>query len=90
MVKKIITVIRSQGLLNLIFKYFSLEIFDVMLIEAGGPDPPPPPPSLKNHKTLGFLSNTGPYPLKNSEATKPTFNVGPFQCCFVGSAVAQW
>ena len=26
-----------------------------------GPDPLPPP--LKNYKTIGFLSNTGPYPL---------------------------
>ena len=33
----------------------------------GGPDhppPPPPPPSLKNHKNIGFLSNTGLDPLK--------------------------
>ena len=27
---------------------------------TGGPDPP----SLKNHKNIGFLSNTGPDPLK--------------------------
>ena len=38
---------------------------------TGGPDPP-----LKNHKK-GFLSNTGPDPLKNHRATKPAFNVGP-------------
>ena len=25
----------------------------------------------------GFLSNTGPDPLKNHKATKPAFNVGP-------------
>ena len=37
---------------------------------TGGPDP-----ALKNHK--GFLSNTGPNPMKNYKATKPTFNVGP-------------
>ena len=29
---------------------------------AGGPDPPPPP--QKNHKNIGFLSNTGLDPLK--------------------------
>ena len=29
---------------------------------TGGPDPP-----LKNHKNIGFLSNTGPDPLKNHE-----------------------
>ena len=33
---------------------------------AGGPDPPP-----ENHKNIGFLSNTGPYPLKSHKATKP-------------------
>ena len=32
---------------------------------------------LKNHKNIGFLSNTGPYPLNNHKATKPAFNVGP-------------
>ena len=31
---------------------------------------------LKNHKNIGFLSNTGPDPLKNHKATKPAFNVG--------------
>ena len=40
----------------------------------GGPDPPPP---LKNHKHIGFLSNTGLNPLKNHKATKPAFNIGP-------------
>ena len=33
--------------------------------------------SLKNHKNIRFLSNTGPDPLKNHKATKPVFNVGP-------------
>ena len=31
--------------------------------------------SEKSHK-IGFLSNTGPDPLKNHKATKPAFNVG--------------
>ena len=30
----------------------------------------------KNHKNIGFLSNTGQDPLKNHKATKPAFNVG--------------
>ena len=34
-------------------------------------------PLLKNNKNKGFLSNSGPDPLKNYEATKPAFNVGP-------------
>ena len=40
---------------------------------AGGPDP------LENHKTLGFLSNTGPNPLENPKATNLAFNVVPFE-----------
>ena len=32
---------------------------------TGGPDPHP----LKNHKNIGFLSNTDPDPLKNHKAT---------------------
>ena len=35
---------------------------------------PLPPEKSQN---LGFLSNTGPDPLKNHKATKPAFNVGP-------------
>ena len=34
-------------------------------------------PPLKNHKNLGFLSNTGPDPQKKHKASKPAFNVGP-------------
>ena len=41
-----------------------------------GLDPRPPHP-LKNHKSIGFLSNTGPNPLRNHKATKPASNVGP-------------
>ena len=32
---------------------------------------------LKNHKNIGFPSNTGLDPLKNHKATKPAFNVEP-------------
>ena len=39
---------------------------------AGGPDHPP-----KNHKNIGFPSNTRPNPRKNLKVTKPAFNVGP-------------
>ena len=41
---------------------------------TGGGDTPPP---LKNHKNIGFLSNTGPDPLGNYKATMPAFNIGP-------------
>ena len=45
---------------------------------TGGPyHTHPPPPPLKNHKNIGFLSNTGPEPLKKLQATKPAFKVGP-------------
>ena len=43
----------------------------------GGATPPPPPPPLENHKTIGFLSNASPDPLKKHKATKPAFYVGP-------------
>ena len=33
---------------------------------------------MKNRKNIGFLSNIGPDPLKNREATKPAFKVGPY------------
>ena len=32
-------------------------------------------PPLVNHKNIGFLSSTGPDPLKNHKATNPAFNV---------------
>ena len=32
---------------------------------------------LKNQENIGFLSKTGPDPLKNHKASKPQFNVGP-------------
>ena len=43
---------------------------------GGGTGSPTSP--LENHKNIGFLSNTGPDPLKNHKATKikPAFNVG--------------
>ena len=31
----------------------------------------------ENRKKIGFLSNTGPGPLKNHKSTKPEFNVAP-------------
>ena len=30
---------------------------------------------MKNHKNIGFLSNTGTESLKNHKVTKPAFNV---------------
>ena len=44
----------------------SLRMYENIRVPPWGPDPPPP---LKNHKTVGFLSNTGPDPLKNHKAT---------------------
>ena len=40
--------------------------------EGRGPYRPP-----ENYNNKGFLSKTGPDPLKNYKATKPEFNVGP-------------
>ena len=50
------------------------------------------PPLWEITKNIGFLSNTGPDPLKNHKATKPAFNVGyhrhasetPFNWRFAG------
>ena len=42
----------------------------------GGDDRGYGPPPLKEHKK-GFLSNTGPDPLKNRKATRPEFNIRP-------------
>ena len=39
----------------------------------GGPGARSP---LKNHKNIGFLSNSGPDPLKNYPATVPALNGG--------------
>ena len=41
--------------------------------ERGDRDPDP----LKNHKNIGFLSNTGSGPLTSHKSTKPAFSVGP-------------
>ena len=40
---------------------------------TAGPDPP----SLKYHKSIGFLSNTGLEPLKTHKAETHKFNFGP-------------
>ena len=53
------------------------------------------PPPLKNHKNIGFLSNTGPDPPKNHKATKPAFNFKhyrhasktPFKWRFAGGSM---
>ena len=42
-------------------------------MESGHPLPPEKSQTLN----IGFLSNTGPGPLKIHKATKPAFNVGP-------------
>ena len=53
----------------------SLRMNKKLRVPPWGPDPPPPPP--ENHKNIGFLSNTGPDPIKIHKATKPAFNVRP-------------
>ena len=42
----------------------------------GSRPPTPPPPTLKNHKVIGLLINTGPDPLKTDKATKPELSMG--------------
>ena len=45
-------------------------------IQRGGRGSGPPP---ENHKNIGYLSNTGPDPLKSHKATKPLFNGRPLR-----------
>ena len=66
-----------------------LDIFvaKIMRGSKGGGGQGDLPPPLKNHKNIGFLSNTGPDPLKNKKkkqkktTTKPVFHVGPSSAC---------
>ena len=44
--------------------------------ETGDPDP-----LTKSQRMKRILSNTGPDPLKNHKAIKPTFNVGQSSAC---------
>ena len=56
----------KQGSLPKILFVWSRYLIRIALadpVEAGGPDP------LKNHKLIGFLSNTGLDPLKKHKAT---------------------
>ena len=64
---------------------YILSIFCMIIMcrsrgRTGGPDTP-----LKNHKNIGFLSNTGLSPPEKSQSygTKSAFNVGP-------SSARQW
>ena len=47
---------------------------------AGGSDPPP----LKNHKTIGFPSNTGPDPLKKSQGYQASI-----QCWAINGTIVK-
>ena len=51
---------------------------------AGGPDP------LKNHKNIGFLSNTCPDPLKDRKAAKTAFNFGHHRYASETSLASRW
>ena len=44
---------------------------------GGGRGSGHPSPPLENLKYIGFLNNIGSDPLKNHQATRPAFNVGP-------------
>ena len=58
------------------------DIFETESSASGAPEGGPGSgPPLKNHKNIGFLTNTGPDPLKDQRATKPAFNVEPSSVC---------
>ena len=50
-------------------------------IQSGRQGVRTPPPSTKSQRMKRILSNTGPDPLKNHKAIKPTFNVGQSSAC---------
>ena len=46
--------------------------------------------SLENHSNIGFLSNTGPDPLKNHKAAKPEFNGTPAKRHLIAVSLAGY
>ena len=58
-------------------------LYGTSFADAEGGDRGLDPPALKNHKSIGFLYNTGPGSLKNHEATKPAIHVGPSSFAFL-------
>ena len=61
-----------QHVYFVIFKQTSIQNMKTWANPEGGKGIRPHP--LKNHKNIGFLSNTGPDPLKYNKATEPAFN----------------
>ena len=65
-------------------------IFQARIQRGQGGRTPPPPPPLKNHKNIGFPSNTGPDPLKIIQycaiictPAKRRFTGGPMMACLL-------
>ena len=48
--------------------------------EKGEAEAGDPTLTLKIHKAIGFLSNTGPDPMKNHKAIKPAFGIRILSC----------
>ena len=72
---------------NSLLRYFLLLISNkdnnLARIQRGGDRGSRHP--LKNHKNIGFLSNTGPDPLTKCKANKPSFDDGPKLEIFVST-----
>ena len=62
---------KSVSICNVHFKLFPLTHGRVKIVRTTLLPP------LKKSQNIGFLSNTGPDPLKNHKATKPAFTVRP-------------
>ena len=71
----VVPIMASKSLKMLRFLKHQFQSKNVLIQRGGGGSRPLLP--LKNHKNMGFLSNTGPDPQKNHKAIKPAFNVGP-------------
>ena len=62
---------------NNIFEACTTTVAYIYISKPEGEQGVQTPPPLKNHKNVGFLSNTGRDPQKNHKVTKPPFNIGP-------------
>ena len=57
---------------------------------AAPPPPPPPSPTLKNHKSIGFLSNNGQDPLRITKLPNQHSMLGHHRPASETSGVTPW
>ena len=62
---------RKSGRISIVNSWHAVLFFMIMGGSRGGNSGVSTAPTLKKPKNIGFLSNTGPDPLKNHKATLP-------------------